>query len=218
MPLVPVVQVYARDLPASSDVPFPPGTDLLQVLWCPFHHAPYYGPMAQVFWRDSADVSAPMTEFPEPPEGADGGALPVPCVLHPERVMEYPSYDMTQSQADEVQAIAEELEKETGWSYWYDLSVAPGVKLGGYPGWTQDPQWPRCACGRVMDHLITVESNEFDGEDSPRWIPVEDQAGGDVWNTVKNPTDLVLGDAGGVYVFVCSTCPGRPYETVFDCS
>ncbi len=32
-PLVPVAQLYARDVP---DLPFPEGTDLLQVLWCPF--------------------------------------------------------------------------------------------------------------------------------------------------------------------------------------
>lgn len=35
MPLVPVVQVYQADAPS---VLYPPGCDLLQVLWCPFDH------------------------------------------------------------------------------------------------------------------------------------------------------------------------------------
>lgn len=51
-PLVPVAQLYARDVP---DLPFPEGTDLLQVLWCPYE------------------------------------LVPVPCVLHPEQVLEYPA-------------------------------------------------------------------------------------------------------------------------------
>jgi hypothetical protein len=33
-----VLQLYASDAP---DLPFPPGTDLLQLLWCPYDHEPY---------------------------------------------------------------------------------------------------------------------------------------------------------------------------------
>jgi hypothetical protein len=40
--LVPVLQLYARDIP---ELPFPGQTDLLQLLWCPnWHDEPWHGP------------------------------------------------------------------------------------------------------------------------------------------------------------------------------
>jgi hypothetical protein len=38
------------------------------------------------------------------------------------------------------------------------------------------------------------------------------------WRSLQNPTGLMLGDAGGVYLFVCTSCPERPYDHRFDCS
>ncbi|MGW4895846.1 hypothetical protein ACWEQL_26850 [Kitasatospora sp. NPDC004240] len=35
VPMVPVVQLHAADIP---EIHFPDGTDLLQILWCPFQH------------------------------------------------------------------------------------------------------------------------------------------------------------------------------------
>ena len=50
IPLVPVLQLFAADVP---ELPFPAGTDMLQVMWCPFDHEPAYAPRPEVFWRDS---------------------------------------------------------------------------------------------------------------------------------------------------------------------
>ncbi|OEJ35251.1 hypothetical protein BGK67_31640 [Streptomyces subrutilus] len=73
-----------------------------------------------------------------------------------------------------------------------------------------------------MDHLLTVASWEFDGESLWTWLPVEcrtddvvDRAwGGDARNSVGH----CLGDAGGVYILECRTCPEHPVGHWFDCS
>ena len=119
------------------------------------------------------------------------------------------------------------LHDDTGWSYGSDLSDAPGTKLGGYPGWTQPPDWPDCeSCGQRMEHLLTVASWECDSATWRTWLPVEDREllkGQEEVQTklnlsVTQAAGLMLGDAGGVYIFECLSCPGRPTSHRFDCS
>lgn len=48
--------------------------------------------------------------------------------------------------------------------YALTLSSAPGLKVGGYPEWTQAPCWPDCpGCGRAMEHLLSIPSREQRG-------------------------------------------------------
>lgn len=72
-PVLQVMQVYARDVPWYDG--FPQGTDVLQVLWCPFQHryddatVPYNGvagPFVQVFNRDSSGLSGSLPAPQEP--------------------------------------------------------------------------------------------------------------------------------------------------------
>lgn len=85
-PLVGVLQIYARNVP---DLPFPDGTDLFQLLWCPNNHGePWYGPRPAAFWRRAADVTEVLQRPPEPEFDTHLNATrydPVPCLLHPER-------------------------------------------------------------------------------------------------------------------------------------
>ncbi|WNI23240.1 DUF1963 domain-containing protein [Streptomyces sp. ITFR-16] len=223
LPLVPVLQLYAADVP---ELPFPAGTDVLQVLWCPFDHEAGYVPRPELYWRDSSACDEEPA-VPPRPEGAPDDYLPDPCVLHPERVTEYPNWDLPDDIAEPLEERFEEIEEETGWSYWSHLSVASGAKAGGYPTWTQDPHWPDCpACGHRMDHLLTINSAEFDGESWRTWLPVEDMpATGTVLDLpyeersrVQRAPGLMLGDMGGLYLFVCPHCPDRPYACHADCS
>ncbi|MGW2992782.1 DUF1963 domain-containing protein [Streptomyces sp. NPDC001193] len=208
-PMVPVVQIYAAD--ALGLVPFPPGCDLLQVLWCPRDHDGRWVVPA-VHWRD-AEAVGNVHEAPPAPVPVGSGRVPKPCVVHPELVTEYPSWDLQYGLWDTLEPRFEQVEAETGWDYQYHLSTAPGTKLGGYPGWCQDPDWPDCSgCGKAMDHLLTVESSEADSLSRLTWTPVEDR-GADY-----EGADLRLGDLGGVYLFECRTCPGRPYADRFDCA
>jgi hypothetical protein len=128
----------------------------------------------------------------------------------------------------QIRDAYKQVETDTGWQYEYDLAVASGTKVGGYPGWTQPPNWPVCECGVQMDHLLTVASWEFSRGDEKRWIPLEDRpamagwgfdsADDHPWRLIQNPAGLMLGDAGGIYVFVCVSCPDRPFDYRFDCS
>lgn len=87
VPLLPVLQLYAHDLPS---LPCPPGTALLQVLWCSFEHGRDCMPGVQLRWR-SAGTVGPVSDAPAPPVVSEDGALPQPCLLHPEPVLEYPA-------------------------------------------------------------------------------------------------------------------------------
>jgi hypothetical protein len=223
IPLVPVLQLFAADVP---ELPFPPGADLLQVLWCPFDHYAGYVPRPELFWRAASTCDVPSTAPPRP-AGAPNNYLPNPCVLHPERVTDYPNWDLPEDLSDLLEERFDELEEETGWSYWSHLSVSDGIKVGGYPTWTQEPVWPDCpGCGHRMDHLLTINSSEFDGASWRTWLPIEDTpATGTVRDLpyeertrIQCAPGLMLGDMGGIYLFDCRRCPDRPYAHHSDCS
>ena len=225
VPLVPVAQLLADDVP---DLPFPSGTDVLQVLWCPFDHEPWDVPRPQLRWRRRADIGPRLATMPPPDVEASARYLPGPCVIDPEKLTEYPGYDLPHEVRARIRETAHRLDANTGWQYDTDLAVASGIKVGGYPGWTQFPDWPVCGCGIVMTHLLTVTGWEFGRGDEKRWVPVEDRpamAGWDLrpredhpWLMIQNPTGLMIGDGGGIYLFVCTSCPGRPLKYRFDCA
>ena len=223
VPLVPLLQLNAAEFP---DLPFPPGSNLLQVLWCPYDHEPSYAPRPELRWR-AADINGPLLAHPPRPADAPDHYMPVPCVLHPERIIEYPQWDLPGELNRALRERFDRLEEETGWSYWYDLSIAPGIKIGGYPGWTQEPDWPDCnRCGKRMDHLLTIDSTEFDGGTARAWLPEEDRpASGTIFDlpheerhAIQSAADVMIGDMGGVYVFICPRCPDQPYAYRSDCS
>ncbi|WP_328888195.1 hypothetical protein [Streptomyces sp. NBC_00316] len=145
VPMVPIVQVRQADAPG---VPFPEGTDLLQVLWCPYAHGEYCYPLPQVHWRDSGAIKD-ILPTPEPVEALPKDWYPDPCVVHPEQVTEYPSWDLSRDTHDALQARFEELKATTGLYYSYHLAEAPGIKLSGYPGWTQEPGGSARDTGRI---------------------------------------------------------------------
>jgi uncharacterized protein (TIGR02996 family) len=100
-PLVPALQLRKEDVP---EVGFPPHTDLFQVLWCPHYvHAntdrrgrarDLFGPAPETYWWKRADIRRPLDFDPQPPN--DNAPVDYalilckPCVLYPERVVEYP--------------------------------------------------------------------------------------------------------------------------------
>jgi hypothetical protein len=226
VPLVPVLQLYARDVP---ELPFPGDTDVLQVLWCPNNHdLPWaWCPYPVAVWRRAADVTGPPAQ--PPPTRFDDERfatdhVPLPCVLHPERVVEYPHmWDLPGDLRERV----ERWDRDHDSAYWKDLSTAPGTKVGGHPRWIQDPQRPTCDCGTGMEHLLTIASDEPTGTGTApsRWPPVEDpddrvatrqklMTDRDCWA----PHGLMLGDVGSMYLFTCTRCPDRPLAGTMQCT
>lgn len=159
---VPVLQLRRDDFP---ELAFPEGADLFQLLWCPNDHELSLSPVCKAFWRREADITDPLDRMPTPAP-VEEDYLPRPCQLHPERVIEYPH------QGELSDAVNEAIERwETGCEdegvyggiYDYELSTAPGTKLGGHVDWIQGAWVPDCECGHPMDHLLTVASSEFSG-------------------------------------------------------
>ncbi|MFJ5925034.1 DUF1963 domain-containing protein [Kitasatospora sp. NPDC092948] len=213
---VPLVQLLAVDMP---ELPFPDGADVLQVLWCPYDHEEYYALRPQLYWWHGSRSDLEPADPPRP-DGARGNYLPDPCVPHPERIVEYPSWDLPEELYDALRERFEQVEEDTGWSYESHLSVADGTKAGGYPAWGQDADWPDCPqCGRRTDHLQSIGSAEFDGASWRTWLAVEDTpVDGDIWelpyeqrHLIQSAADLMLGDLGSLHLFVCPHCPDRPY-------
>jgi len=159
-PLVPVLQLRADDFP---EMPFPTGTDLFQLLWCPLDHDYAAMPKPFAFWRDSGTVRKPLRRMPEPDWAAiemESGHLPEPRRLHPERVTEFPPMDLwPQGQKDQMYRRLEAACREAGYrtegdetrsTYRAHLSVCPANKVGGYPYWVLGEEAPRCECGREI--------------------------------------------------------------------
>lgn len=199
-PLIPVLQLFAADVPG---MPFPDGTNLLQLLWCPTEHEtddmferPWtrLAPVCQVFWRDSTAVELVEPRVPGGPVPNDE-FVPRPCTLHPEVVADYPHLlDLT---PDELTEVAD---SEVDYD---QLGPAPGSKVGGWVEWAQDSEVPACDQGHAMVHLVTIASVEH-WEDS--WTPEPDAE--------RNPTGLMIADCGGYHVFTCVNCPERPTVAV----
>lgn len=89
----PILQLNKRDVP---ELGFREGSDLFQLLWCPtdHNHDKTYCPRPMIVWRNRSDVGKFLTEIPKVEEQQYCSYIPKPCVIHPERVTEYP--DMTE--------------------------------------------------------------------------------------------------------------------------
>jgi hypothetical protein len=108
-------------------------------------------PRPELRWRRRVDVGGCLDAMPVPHEDADPEHVPDPCVIDPEKVIEYPTYDLPREVWSQISDAVKRVEKDTGWQYDTDLAVASGIKTGGYPGWTQSPNWPVCECGVRME-------------------------------------------------------------------
>jgi hypothetical protein len=203
-----------------------------QFLWCPNHHPPGRYPTVgalhvAAFWRRAAAVTEVLHSPPAPRFGQQPNARyyqPLPCLLNPEPVTEYPSCSQYPGHSDLPEPLRSQVQRWddlTAGLYAEVLSVAPGTKTGGYPRWIQEADWPACGCGRRMDHLLTIASDEWGNR--MRWIPLEDRDhafAGEHYEASftrglsldEVPHGVKLGDIGSMYLFTCTACPRGPLD------
>jgi hypothetical protein len=222
-PLIPLAQLYARDIP---DLQARPGADVLQALWCPFDHdsTENEGPAVTLRWRDSSSVGALLTDPPQPAALAYADYLPEPCVLHPEQITEYPRAvqlfeeldpDLCERiaawsrQADGISP--EHSEAELPWEdagRYDEISATHTWKVGGWPFWSFRDPWPiQCeACATDMIPLLQVGSGEW-FSDVGYWTPTEDVAEIRVMSlppqTFGNPPHICLAHGYRLQIYVC---------------
>ncbi|MFJ9346836.1 hypothetical protein [Streptomyces sp. NPDC101237] len=220
VPLLPVAQLFARDVPGLV---VPEGRDLLQVLWCPFGaHDGQAAPGVHLRWR----TAAACVPFPDPPRPAvvgDEGYVPEPCVLDPERVTEHQWAELLPEElrlriAEWEEALWEEADEngddgDDALSYDADFAVAPGWKAGGFARWgVTGPQELVCSCGSPMRLLLAVGSAEWEGVRGS-WRPLEEAASAGADETAaRTPTRVVVGRGGSLLVFVCSADPAHEHR------
>ena len=225
-PYVVALQMRKQDVP---ELTFRRNTNLLQVLWCPNPHSYYACPNAEVFWRNSR-IKGHSPDCSDSINGEEG-YLPTPCVVHPESVIEFPDgSELSQHDCESIEtsnAISNVLidpgvEPIEDWSvpdtniglYYSWLSVAPGTKVGGYPPWLQDPQYPKCGSNHPMEFLMSFSSHEFDVLSWARWLPIDEReiltAPYAELSRAQSVIGCNFGDAGNLYVFICRKCPEWP--------
>ncbi|MDN0193711.1 hypothetical protein [Streptomyces sp. S.PNR 29] len=213
VPMVPVAQLYASDVP---ELPRPDGTDVLQVLWCPFDHPEDYLPLTKLRWRTAADVTDPLDPAPQPSVIGNDDYLPEPCVLYPEQVTEYPApHELPEELAERIEAWEERNEgnDEDAVHYQYDLSVAPGNKVGGHAPWSFSDPFPMACpeCGSAVRPLLTIDGAEWDGG-SGSWRPVEDaDHDGHHSDGPACATCLNIGRGYCMQLYVCTVSYDHPH-------
>ncbi|MFE5867316.1 hypothetical protein ACFQ6V_01550 [Streptomyces roseifaciens] len=185
-PMVPVLQLYARDAPAAA--PWPDGADVLQMLWCPTEHSDppgqprYWGPTVTLRYRSSSRVAGAVVDPPRP-DRADDCYLPRPCVLDPVEVTDLPDQDEI---PEDLHAEGDRWAEAHGVEYHRALACRPGWKAGGWPSWHLTDLMPiDCTCGARMRLFLTVDSSH----DGP---------------------DVSVGRHGELRVFTCPADPAHP--------
>ncbi|MFD9604322.1 hypothetical protein [Streptomyces sp. NPDC059970] len=169
-PMVPVAQIYRRDMPGPW---WPADTDLLQILWCPNEHwdppaqQADASPVLEVRWRQAAQVTSQLTTRPLPSRYDEDGYLPQACSITAEYLTDFPFRDEL---PPELRPRLEELVRETGDGGDIITRLA-GWKLGGWPTWhLSHPTVFRCSeCGTGMTLLFTVASDDKTGVVVGRW-------------------------------------------------
>ncbi|GHG99188.1 hypothetical protein GCM10018780_25700 [Streptomyces lanatus] len=222
--MVPVLQLYARDVPGLV---LPAGTDLLQILWCPLvHEDDQCAANPQLRWRSTALTAGATAGQPPRPHAADEDYLPRPCTVSPTPATEYPNWDLPQGLGTLLGERFETLKEERGYDY-FEVATTQQSKVGGYPGWTQEPDRPDCAgCGSRMEHLLSITATE---PGMGRWLPLDDRDPGQdgattpCWMARADPAaldtfghDMDLGDLGGMCFFICRSCPDTPYTHRYE--
>ena len=211
-PYAPILQLRRDDFP---ELPWPPGQDLFQLLWCPQVHfegngmhdadeKPTQTPGYVAKWRTERLVGKTLAAMPKLEEPFQE------CGLQPEDVIEYPQAN--EFDPEEIEPHLRTMEPwlarvphrgqlipNAGWRYSQDLAAAPGTKLLGHPRWIHGDETPECAsCGERMRLLLTCASREE--VDSPAWSAARFHASQEKY---ENPHGLRWGNA---YLFYCARC------------
>ncbi|MFC7428768.1 hypothetical protein [Nocardia tengchongensis] len=218
IPLIPLGQLFAADFP---EITFPAGKDIAQLMWRGLADRN----SIEVIWQRSTDItgiqSPPTAELDE----EFGSTITMSaCILDPERISDLPYYEeLPHNIREQLVRWRPEPEdtdeqhhhgaRQHPPSLYYQLSAAPGFKIGGSMNWsTSDMPDLICPdCKAPTSLLLQLDTYEWPPQqpDSP-WRPLQDcqlVPGTPHYELACEPTGLTIGRAGRGGVFTCSVNP-----------
>lgn len=200
-----LIQLLKDDFPV---MPFPPGTDAFQLLYCP--HEEFTEDSIEVRWvsrEETVCESNPEFRQPESDE-----RIPRECQILPEEYMDYPGFHLLPPSVQEKiicdpmlnrRALLSKDPEEPADRY-NSLAVVEGSYVGGYAHWwITDDETPTCECGSEKKFLFRIES---DFPRSKRWTPLDE---------LGLPIEfkghgIIFSRDYGLNVFVCLRCSECP--------
>lgn len=210
LPLLALAQLYTRDVP-DLGLFAPPGTDMLQVLWCPFtghDDGPFsdLGPSTHLYWRRAAEVTEPLREQPEPPIVERKHYGPTRACCSRSRWSTSPSRTTFRGSW----WTGSKPGRTRWWSDWGTRPRStsttspspPGWKVGGWDSWHKtDLVRVFCGvCGTEMRLLLTIDSYESGGSWGPYPLVAD------------HPTGIKVGRYGEYRTFTCPKNPAHSHQ------
>ncbi|WP_181775855.1 YwqG family protein [Amycolatopsis pittospori] len=191
-----VAQFFRDDFP---ELPFPEGTDVLQILFCPDEHdSPYHrGPAVRLVWRDSGEVG----DIAEPPPVPESAVLPAPCLFEPCSIDELPRVGDFPAETKAALGLPEDsAEDPEGWP-----ELGQYSKIGGWTAWRDSGRAGLdCRdCGSRLVQTIALATEEHD-VDCGCEVPEDEPAG---WT---------LGARGMLNIFTCPADSAHPFKVRID--
>ncbi|AUI61303.1 hypothetical protein [Amycolatopsis sp. BJA-103] len=197
--MVSAAQFFRDDFP---ELPFPEGTDVLQILFCPMqHNSPHHqGPAVRLVWRDSGEVED-IADPPPAPEEADVDLLPAPCVFEPCSIDELPRLCDFPPETRAALGIPEDAHDDPeGWPELDQYS-----KIGGWTPWyTTDRHELGCReCGAELRQTIALATEE-------------DEVGCGCDVAEAQPAGWSFARQDVLHIFTCPTDVTHPFKVRID--
>ena len=203
-PLNFILQLYKKDFP---DFYFPDDSDLFQLFRCPNYDCPdansekYDLTMYHYYFNMSSDNK--ILKKPQHSLNEAEGEIP-DCFLKPIVKDDFPNYEDYKD--DEFVVIENKFGEDLAELFMSKYSAIQRSKFGGYPSYTQSPNYPVCTCGKTKEFFFQLSSE--DPEDGGEQLPAPDK-----WNA----HGLMIGDVGNIYYYVCKSCGPNTIESNWDC-
>ncbi|AGM09107.1 hypothetical protein AORI_6524 [Amycolatopsis keratiniphila] len=193
--MVGAAQFFRDDFP---ELPFPEGTDVLQILFCPLEHDnPYHrGPAVRLVWRDSGEVGD-IAEPPPAPEDAETAYLPEPCVFEPCSIDELPRLCDFPPETRAALGVPEGASEDPeGWP-----ELDHYAKIGGWTAWhaAERVDLGCRECGAELRQTLALATEEH-------------EVGCGCGVDDDEPACWAFGDRGVLNIFTCPTDPRHPFK------
>jgi uncharacterized protein YwqG len=191
-PMQLIVQLNHSTFPEESDL-F--GEGMLQLFYCT-NSEPLCEVDCEAFFPFSKSVVVRMVDPKQ--NGANAiedqvdGSLAPKIITGWEKKQDFPGWEEFEEKAEDAGADIEDMEEEIEEIYDENELTYSGDKLGGWPLWSQSPEYPECpVCGKLMSLVFQIDS------DCSTEIQFGDMGTGHITRCKDHPEQVAFGWACG---------------------